>query len=226
MARIRYIKPEFSFDEELAKLPAQTRLFYILSWTHMDRAGRAKDEPGRLRALVFPYEPTIDVNAILDQLDPHHIRRYESGGNRYLQVNPEAWKKHQKPHLKEADSTIPAPHKHLTSTGLSSASTIQAALLMGTGIGMGNGENNRSPSAVDFKDLADSKGIDGLLVKMPLWSKEYAGLPVADVPVEYCDWALNKWDRRDSLSNKVRGALRQRIADKKSEMTPAQRARE
>ena len=105
MARIRTIKPEFSFDEELSALPYVTRLFYLLSWCHVDKAGRAEDKPVKLRALIFPYEPGLDAEDIIQQLSPKFIKRYEVNGKRYIQIAN--WEKHQRPHHTEVESVIP-----------------------------------------------------------------------------------------------------------------------
>lgn len=110
MARIRTVKPDFSFDEELSQLSHTTRLFFILFWTHCDREGRCKDEPGKLRALIFPYEPEIDAEKLLAELHPHFIIRYQIDGKRYIQVR--SWQ-HQRPHVRENESIIPPPPKEL-----------------------------------------------------------------------------------------------------------------
>jgi len=107
MSRIRTIKPDFAFDEELAKLPHVARLFFILLWTQSDKSGRGEDSPGRLRALIFPYEPEIDAEAIMSSLYPKFVIRYAVGERRYFSIRN--WEKHQRPNHREQDSTIPAP---------------------------------------------------------------------------------------------------------------------
>lgn len=107
MGRIRTFKPDFSFDVELSRLSEQVRLFYLLSWAHMDKAGRAEDNPEKLRALIYPYHPKIDANKLLDQLHPKFVLRYQVDDICYLQVMN--WNKHQRPHHTEPSSTIPAP---------------------------------------------------------------------------------------------------------------------
>lgn len=107
MPRIRTIKPQFALDEELAELSATTRLFFILLWTHCDREGRCEDRPRWLWANIFPYEPGVDVEVLLKQLEPNFITRYAVAGKRYIQVTN--FLKHQLPHYKEIPSSLPAP---------------------------------------------------------------------------------------------------------------------
>lgn len=109
MARIRTIKPDFTLDEELGKLPIATRYFFENFWCHCDRKGRAQDCPLKLKALIFPWDHEINVDSILDELSPKFITRYEIEGKRYLQVN--TFEKHQRPNIRESESDIPAPEK-------------------------------------------------------------------------------------------------------------------
>lgn len=105
MPRIRTIKPEFFFDEELADLPAITRLFFIGLWAQADRKGRLEDRPTKLKAQILPYEKA-DVDALLNSLQPKFLVRYEIDGKKYLWIK--AFDKHQRPHHTEAESCIPA----------------------------------------------------------------------------------------------------------------------
>jgi hypothetical protein len=114
MARIRTIKPDFFFDEDLARLTPADRLAYIGLWCYADREGRLEDRPAHLRAVLFPYEPKVDIEAILARLARHWITRYEADGRKYIQINP--FEKHQVPHIKERASTIPAPCLHSAGT--------------------------------------------------------------------------------------------------------------
>lgn len=116
MARSRNIKPGFFTNDELAELPALTRLLFIGLWTLVDRDGRIEDRPKKIKAECMPYDD-MDADAALSALcKSGFILRYESGGTRCIQV--QNWHKHQNPHVKELASTLPAPDKHQTSTGL------------------------------------------------------------------------------------------------------------
>ena len=105
MARIRSIKPEFFFDEELAELPDQTRLFFIGLWTQADREGRLEERAPKLKAQLFPYEKA-DAECMLGELHPKFILRYTLAGRAYIQIVN--FLKHQRPHHTEPESDIPS----------------------------------------------------------------------------------------------------------------------
>lgn len=133
MARIRTIKPDFFKNEDVAEMPAMTRLLFIGLWTQSDREGRLLDRPKRLKAEIFPYD-NYDVNKGLDELQKRgFIIRYKGDVNVQDRVSPPEqpdeqlsiiqivnFSKHQQPNVKESASTLPAPYKH-------SASTVQAS---------------------------------------------------------------------------------------------------
>ena len=65
--RIRTVKPEFWKDEELAKLTPWARLLFIGLWGLADKEGLLKDEPGRIKAEIFPYN-RIRMEELLAEL--------------------------------------------------------------------------------------------------------------------------------------------------------------
>lgn len=110
MARIRTIKPQFFLNEELAELPYEHRLLFVGLWTQADREGRLEDRPKRLKAELFPYD-AVDMGGMLDRLHNRgFIQRYTVADKRYIQVVK--FLAHQYPHIKEPNSTIPAPCKN------------------------------------------------------------------------------------------------------------------
>lgn len=110
MARARNIKPGFFTHDGLAELSALTRLLFVGLWTVADRAGRIEDRPKRIKAEVLPYDDG-DVDAMLQALHKAgFILRYQVGEVAAIQIVK--WDKHQNPHIKEAESTIPAPCEH------------------------------------------------------------------------------------------------------------------
>lgn len=118
MARARNIKPGFFTHDGLAELDPLARLLFIGLWTVADRAGRLEDRPKRIKAEVMPYD-NCDIDAMLTALhNSGFILRYQSGGVAAIQIVK--WDKHQNPHIKESDSTIPAPDEH-------GADTVQAS---------------------------------------------------------------------------------------------------
>lgn len=113
MARIRYLKPDFFKDEDLAELPFEVRLFFAGLWNFADKAGRLEDRPLRLKAEIFPYD-NVDIKKCLDLLSKikngsnrPFIQRYEADHEKYIQIVN--WEKHQKPHHTEQESKIPPP---------------------------------------------------------------------------------------------------------------------
>jgi hypothetical protein len=114
VARSRNIKPGFFTNDVLGELPALTRLLFAGIWTICDRAGRLEDRPKKIRAEVLPYDQ-CDADEMLQSLhNAGFIKRYQAGGKSVIQVL--AWAEHQNPHIKEAESTLPAPVEHQTST--------------------------------------------------------------------------------------------------------------
>jgi len=111
--RIRYLKPDFFLDEDVAALPPLIRLFYAGMWTRADREGRLEDRPQRLKVEIMPYEDGFDANEALDILAKPKkisgrpfIARYEVDGRRFIQIL--SWARHQRPHPNEKASEIPA----------------------------------------------------------------------------------------------------------------------
>jgi hypothetical protein len=114
MARSRNLKPGFFKNEALAELPPLTRLLFSGLWCIADREGRLEDRPKRIRAELLPYDDG-SVDAMLDELhQAGFILRYQHGEQRFIQVVN--FTKHQNPHVREPESTIPAPGEHSTST--------------------------------------------------------------------------------------------------------------
>lgn len=123
MARARNIKPAFFMNDDLADISPLGRLLFIGLWTIADREGRLEDRPRRIKAEVLPYDD-CDVDSLLDDLQEHDfIIRYEVDGERYVQVTN--FVKHQNPHVRETESTIPAPDKHSASISTSKSSENQ-----------------------------------------------------------------------------------------------------
>lgn len=111
MARARLLKPDFFLDEDLAKLPVEARLLFAGLWTLADRDGRLEDRPGRIRAQIYPYDPKVNIIALLKALaQPREhskrgfIVRYEVEGRGFIQIVN--FKTHQHPHPKEPASEI------------------------------------------------------------------------------------------------------------------------
>lgn len=147
MARSRNIKPGFFTNDELVELPFEVRLLFIGLWTIADRDGRLSDRPKKIRMEIFPAD-NVDCDAALDALSKSgFITRYTVNGERFIQV--QNWHKHQSPHLKEAQSTIPAPEKHQTSSmpepDKHHSNTEEAALIPDSGFLIPDSLQNPAP---------------------------------------------------------------------------------
>ncbi len=117
--RARQIKPAFFTNEDLAELPPLDRLLFIGLWCIADREGRMEYRPKRIRALLFPFE-VLDIEPSVARLaDKQLVTHYAVDGADFLQVV--SFGKHQKPHMNEPASTLPACPG--TSTNGGSAST-------------------------------------------------------------------------------------------------------
>lgn len=128
MARSRNIKPSFFQNDLLAEIHPLGRLLFAGLWTVADRSGRLEDRPKRIKASVLPYDD-IDTDTLLNQLaEKGFINRYNICGNAFIEIKN--FIKHQNPHCREPESTIPAPDEFAAITILASdkhcAGTVQA----------------------------------------------------------------------------------------------------
>lgn len=105
MARSRNIKPSIMDNEQLASLPALTRLLFIYMWMLADKEGRMEDRPGRIKKQAIGYDDG-DADAMLSELQrAGFIERYEVDGRKLIQIVK--FSKHQTPHVREAASELP-----------------------------------------------------------------------------------------------------------------------
>lgn len=112
MSRIRTIKPDFFTDSKIAKKKPITRLFFIGLWCYADCEGRLEEDQERLKLLIVPYDK-IKILDLLNDLQPDFILRYQVAEKTYIFIKN--FKKHQRPHPKEAKSDIPS---HLSSVAI------------------------------------------------------------------------------------------------------------
>ena len=104
--RIRYIKPSFFLNENLAELSFEFRLIYTGVWCCADREGRVENRPRRLKAEIMPYD-NVDMEKAINVLcSGGFLTKYENTEKEYLQV--EKWEIHQRIHHTEKDSIIPS----------------------------------------------------------------------------------------------------------------------
>lgn len=156
MPRIRYLKPEFFTDENIAELPMEARLLFQGLWCLADKAGRLEDRPKYIKVMLFPYD-SIDIDktlALLDGQEKRFIQRYQVDGKAFIQITH--FDRHQKPHHTEKASEIPAPPIQTENNGSLTVKTPcldgEKPDLMGKGMGkgMGSGECASAPHPAKF----------------------------------------------------------------------------
>ena len=124
--RARNLKPSIFKNELLAVADPLFTLVFEGLWCLADREGRLEDRPAKIHFDVNPGRSFDGTGRALDWLAENgFILRYEVAGRRLIQVVN--FTKHQNPHCKEAESTIPAPCLH-------SANTIRAGLIPDSGL--------------------------------------------------------------------------------------------
>lgn len=108
MARARNIKPSISKNEDLAEMSAHTRLLFLLLPCYADCEGKLEDRPKRLHVEIFPYEPKLNVNKMLEELHKgKFITRYMSESEKFIWINN--FLKHQSPHKHEREKGSDIP---------------------------------------------------------------------------------------------------------------------
>jgi hypothetical protein len=107
VARARNIKPGFYQNDVLAECSVWARMIFPGLWMLADRDGKLEDRPARIKAALLPYDGQ-NVDKLLGELAARgFIRRYDADGQKYIQISN--FRKHQNPHCKEPESTIPDP---------------------------------------------------------------------------------------------------------------------
>ena len=69
MARIRYIKPEYFDDEDIAQIPFEAERLFQGLWVYADREGKLEYRPKYLKAKIFPYHDKITTEDIITLLN-------------------------------------------------------------------------------------------------------------------------------------------------------------
>lgn len=195
MARIRSIKPDFFFDEEIASLPFEYRLLFIGLWPQADKAGRLEDRPVMLKAKIFPYDE-VDVSKGLQALSKKFIQRYEWGGKRFIQIN--TWEKHQRCPTSEPDSIIQGP-------GATKENILKRQNSSGReGKGReGKGRDDIAPSPTDSEPLFDFPTVGSgpktwtlSKAKSEEYAKSYPGIDIIAECRAARQWCLDNPPRR------------------------------
>jgi hypothetical protein len=106
--RSRNVKPGLFENELLGTRDPLLTLTFVGLWMEADKRGRLEDRPLRIKAKIFPYRESLDINGYLTELERlGFILRYSVAGVNLIQVVN--FEKHQSPHHTERESTLPGP---------------------------------------------------------------------------------------------------------------------
>lgn len=125
MARIRYLKPDFTDDVDLAEVSITARYLYANLWCHMDRDGVCDADPKLIKRWIFPYDDdhtSAKVSSLIDELVEHgFLFRVEHNGRNFLYCP--TLKKHQLFHKYEKSKRM-VPQEKLSALYKHGASTV------------------------------------------------------------------------------------------------------
>jgi len=161
VARIRQIKPEFFKSEDVGGLEWPARMLFVGLWTIAAADGRLLDRPRRIAAELFPYDRMDDqIDILLGMLAARGlIVRYVADGKPCIQIVNFA--KHQKPHVKEPASGLPAPSDNVGQSpgkpvlvpALPDENLTRRSGSLGSGdLGSGSLEDGESPPPAPARD--------------------------------------------------------------------------
>lgn len=162
--RIRYIKPGICTNEDLAELGPYAYILFTGLWMMADREGRLEYRPAKIKAAVMPlWNLSVEdvVNLLWKLAEKHMLEVYEVGAEKCVQIVN--WKRHQKPHVNEAASTVPPCdavkavrlQQHVDGTTKVVPKHNQGSAMYAWG--MGNGEPSRSVN--DNRSVIGGRGI-------------------------------------------------------------------
>jgi len=121
--RSRNIKPGYFKNEVLAECSPLARILFVGLWCYADREGRFEYRPKRIKIELLPYDDCCCDDLLVELEGKGFIERYTIDSHVYIQIL--SFSKHQNPHKKEKQSTIPYSEKP-------SASTVQEPCKDGT----------------------------------------------------------------------------------------------
>ena len=104
--RKRMISPEFFQHDGLGTCSLRARLLFVGLWTLCDKAGRMRWNSLVVHGQLFPFERDADIDAAVAELaGVGSVALYRVGSREYLEIP--SWLDHQRPHPKEAESSLP-----------------------------------------------------------------------------------------------------------------------
>jgi hypothetical protein len=106
--RDRILRFSYFSNEVLATLDDKAQKLFLGLTCMADREGKLEDRPCRIRGLLFPYSPDLDIEKLLNILtNAKFIMRYMVNGENYILIPK--FLKHQSIHQHEKASVIPYP---------------------------------------------------------------------------------------------------------------------
>lgn len=105
--RVRILKPGFFKNEHLGECTPLARLLFAGLWCLADRNGVVEYRPARIRAEILPYDDCRIETLIEDLAAKGFVIKYGEDGLNYLWIPK--FQEHQRPHPKEAKSSLPMP---------------------------------------------------------------------------------------------------------------------
>ena len=108
--RARNIKPSIFINEDFAFSDPLNFVIFAGLWCYADRDGRFEYRPEKIHLAINPGRDLATTQAVLGWLlGKGFIRVYDIDGKTYADIP--GFEKHQKPHIKEKNSIIPAYYK-------------------------------------------------------------------------------------------------------------------
>jgi hypothetical protein len=111
MGRIRTIKPEVPHSQSMGRVSREARLFFILSWTLLDDAGRARGNSRLLASLLYPHDTDVSdiiIDGWITELEEvASLIRYEDDEGHQI-IAAINWGEHQRID-KPSKSKLPPP---------------------------------------------------------------------------------------------------------------------
>lgn len=177
MARIRTIKPQFWFDEDLGSVPREARLLYIGLWNMSDDQGVFEWRPMQIKAQIFPYDSDItpaDIAKWMSELEKiGNLKPFENGGHKFGYIptflkhqeikNPSKW------HFAEIPEALLLPTPALPQQGVSPTPALP----------VGNREKEKEKEGIGNRVTGESKPIKqkfGEFLNVFLTPQEYQKL--------------------------------------------------
>lgn len=190
MARSRNIKPGFFTNELLGTADPMVCLTFAGLWCLADKEGILEDRPLRIKAELFPYRESLDVNGYLTELSRlGFIQRYQHGDSSYIKVLH--FRKHQSPHHTEkskgypepdnANSLIQADNRYVTVKQPCNDSELTVP--------------TRSDSLIPDSLITDSPALRGAAAPIPIKPKKPKQTPIPDgfgISERVKSWAAEK----------------------------------